>query len=627
MINKVCLKIPFDASSLKYAAVWQRARLKLKAQFFMKKIGKDDDSERRLMGSTIEEIEDDGEEEDENYLVRRYSILVFNKERETTMLEQTPFLVIHPDAKLKKLWNVILALALVYTAAIMPYVMAFIETEQWDIWFFIALVMDILFLGDFIFNCTTAYFDNEGNLVVNRKKIMVNYLRGWFFIDVVASFPFNFLEISGSNSQQMSKSFLRVIKVPRIYRLLRISKLFKVVSQSNYGFFEKIRDYLNIKHSSMKLMTSCIIIIVCIHISGCFWYYIARLNNFDDTTWVYNLKYLNESTDTIYLTCLYWAITTMTTVGYGDIHAFNNTEKIFCILWMALGIFFISFSIGRLASVINTTESKDNLLLHKLAAIEEFCSEANINKDLQAKLRKALKFSTDKQGGSWGQKEVILSELPRSLKYDLAMNMFQGAAKKIEFFKNHDPALVASIVPLLQPIFMTEKENVYKEGEIADEIYFMTQGRISYCFGQENSSVAWIHRGNYFGDIEIVLGVNRLYTAHVVLPSELFIMNRYLIQTIIETFPQVWEEISREAVTRQKLYEKAKVKLQELHNLRTSGRLKSIKFSEFKRIVEDKCRDRQDETKKSEVQIIKKLVLKLDELIKEVSEESFYYSE
>jgi voltage-gated potassium channel Kch len=50
-----------------------------------------------------------------------------------------------------------------------------------------------------------------------------------------------------------------------------------------------------------------------------------------------------------YLAAIYWALQTLTTVGFGDIVAVSTTEKIITIFWMIFGIGFYSFTIGNLS--------------------------------------------------------------------------------------------------------------------------------------------------------------------------------------------------------------------------------------------------------------------------------------
>lgn len=54
----------------------------------------------------------------------------------------------------------------------------------------------------------------------------------------------------------------------------------------------------------------------------------------------------------VYLTSFYFTVTTITTVGYGDISGATKSEKIFCILIMVIGVIAFSFASGSLASAI-----------------------------------------------------------------------------------------------------------------------------------------------------------------------------------------------------------------------------------------------------------------------------------
>jgi hypothetical protein len=60
-----------------------------------------------------------------------------------------PYCLLHPNSKLKGFWNLILAMLLIYTATVMPWRMAFIDSVMWDDWFLAELVIDGLFFSDF----------------------------------------------------------------------------------------------------------------------------------------------------------------------------------------------------------------------------------------------------------------------------------------------------------------------------------------------------------------------------------------------------------------------------------------------------------------------------------------------
>ena len=60
------------------------------------------------------------------------------------------------------------------------------------------------------------------------------------------------------------------------------------------------------------------------HFFACLWFYASKLAD-ESTTWVYNKRLTDDSKIRQYLASAYWAVMTLTTVGYGDIAAGNNS--------------------------------------------------------------------------------------------------------------------------------------------------------------------------------------------------------------------------------------------------------------------------------------------------------------
>jgi len=93
-----------------------------------------------------------------------------------------------------------------------------------------------------------------------------------------------------------------------------------------------------------------------VHLMACFWYLSAKLNNFDDDTWVAQEGMQDAAKSTLYLFSCNWSLQTLTTVGYGDVSIGPGYEKLMTIMWMFFGVGFYSFTIGNLASIISSID-------------------------------------------------------------------------------------------------------------------------------------------------------------------------------------------------------------------------------------------------------------------------------
>lgn len=52
------------------------------------------------------------------------------------------------------------------------------------------------------------------------------------------------------------------------------------------------------------------------------------------------------------MTAMYWSITTLTTVGYGDLHAENTREMIFDIFYMLFNLGLTAYLIGNMTNLV-----------------------------------------------------------------------------------------------------------------------------------------------------------------------------------------------------------------------------------------------------------------------------------
>ena len=73
----------------------------------------------------------------------------------------------------------------------------------------------------------------------------------------------------------------------------------------------------------------------------------------------------------LYITSFYFTITTITTVGFGDITPETTLEKLFCTFTMLLGVVAFSFATGSLSSILSNMDSADAKLKEKMSTLEQ----------------------------------------------------------------------------------------------------------------------------------------------------------------------------------------------------------------------------------------------------------------
>ena len=133
-----------------------------------------------------------------------------------------------------------------------------------------------------------------------------------------------------------------------------------------------------------------------------------------------------------YLTSFYFTITTMTTVGYGDLSASTFLEKIVCILIMFIGVITFSFASGALANYIDKTDEQNEKFASKMNMLDELYREHLFPLKLYADIRKNIQqnYKMDAEGIN-----DFVDDLPLDFKQKIAIYIYKDMVEEVKYLK------------------------------------------------------------------------------------------------------------------------------------------------------------------------------------------------
>jgi hypothetical protein len=133
-----------------------------------------------------------------------------------------------------------------------------------------------------------------------------------------------------------------------------------------------------------------------------------------------------------------------------------------------------------------------------------YAKENKIPFSLQSTVNFYLKSNIENTSLEDSEKRDLLLNIPKRLRFHIAMSMHGGAASVIEFFKDKDKAFISNIVPLLIYRKYPGNKFIYHKGDYADEFYFLFSGKVSYLIGAKNVVFKSMIAGCHFGEIEVI---------------------------------------------------------------------------------------------------------------------------
>jgi len=465
----------------------------------------------------------ENEEKEHRKLFKREKICDTDTEDEESENEKEIPWIILPDNPYKKMWDLFIAFLILYSAIVTPYDIAFSDSSKVS-WF--DILIDILLGIDIVLTFFSAYTDEEENLVKNHKKIIKKYLQSWFIVDIISVLPVSyFFNPSGKYS-----GLTKISKLPKLYRLIKLTKLLRITKMSSKGNLNKVTKFfmekLKINANVERLFFFVLTFLLMNHLCACFWYFMAKIEDFSPDSWVVRLGYIDSSNVELYIISFYWTLTTVTTVGYGDITAGTTIERIYNLFIMSFGVLLYSFAIGSLSSIVSTMDQKSEEMNQKLQILSSIKKEFNLEQNIYDKVRKVIKYDLSR---NQKDKMVFLQELPNKLRIELSQIMHDKVIQNFYFFRDQPSDFFAYVAPLLKPVKFSQNDYLYKCQDMIDEMYFVAKGTVIFCLDKKygEKEIREIKKNNNFGEIEMCL--NEKLSFNIKIKSrncELFVLKK-----------------------------------------------------------------------------------------------------
>jgi hypothetical protein len=211
-------------------------------------------------------------DKDRNRLLFKKDNLYDSFDDEDYINEQIGY-YIKPNSLFIKIFDTSLFLSSMIYFIYVPYLLSqnYLINKENDILQIILIMIDIIYIIDFILNFFRAYINYEERLIRRTKKIVLHYLSTWFLLDLIQALPlFSLLKYIERNNQ--NKCLRRIIKDHNIINpifylvlLLKIVKVYKMFnSNTTIDFYTEILS----KSEALDDNGSFIIIIFLYHFAS-----------------------------------------------------------------------------------------------------------------------------------------------------------------------------------------------------------------------------------------------------------------------------------------------------------------------------------------------------------------------
>ncbi|XP_068176820.1 potassium voltage-gated channel subfamily H member 1-like isoform X1 [Antennarius striatus] len=413
-----------------------------------------------------------------------------------------PHIILH-YCLFKTTWDWVILILTFYTAIMVPYNVSF-KTRQNNVsWLVVDSIVDVIFLVDIVLNFHTTFVGAGGEVISDPRLIRVNYVRTWFVIDLLSCLPYDVIN-AFENVDEGISSLFSSLKVVRLLRLGRVAR--KLDHYIEYG-------------------AAVLVLLVCVfglaaHWLACIWFSIGDYEVIDEDangvrtdSWLFLLgeaagtPYRFNATgsgrweggprkDSVYITALYFTMTSLTSIGFGNIAPNTDGEKIFAVAMMMIGSLLYATIFGNVTTIFQQMYANTNRYHEMLNSVRDFLQLYQVPQGLSERVMDYIVSTWSMSRGI--DTDKVLHICPKDMRADICVHLNRKVFKEHPAFRLASDGCLRALAVEFQTLHSAPGDLIFHAGESIDSLCFVVSGSLEVI--QDDEVVAILGKGDVFGD-------------------------------------------------------------------------------------------------------------------------------
>ncbi|KAF0304280.1 Potassium voltage-gated channel protein eag [Amphibalanus amphitrite] len=412
-----------------------------------------------------------------------------------------PHILLHYCA-FKAIWDWAILCLTFYTAIMVPFNVAFKNKTSEDVSLLVVdSIVDVIFFIDIVLNFHTTFVGPGGEVVSDPKIIRMNYLKSWFIIDLLSCLPYDVFNAFDHDEDGIGSLF-SALKVVRLLRLGRVVR--KLDRYLEYG-------------AAMLILLLCFYMLVA-HWLACIWYSIGLSDADNGVTysWLWKLANVTQSPyeyvwsnetmapvlvrgpsrKTMYVSSLYFTMTCMTSVGFGNVAAETDNEKIFTICMMIIAALLYATIFGHVTTIIQQMTSATAKYHDMLNNVREFMKLHEVPKALSERVMDYVVSTWAMTKGIDTNK--VLNYCPKDMRADICVHLNRKVFNEHPAFRLASDGCLRALAVHFNMSHSAPGDMLFHTGESIDTLCYIVSGSLEVI--QDDEVVAILGQGDVFGD-------------------------------------------------------------------------------------------------------------------------------